>query len=84
MVLPSRKGYFYSISKPNYCLHVSNIYTSSLKLSKYDDQAKLEHTNDGFFEFIYSTDKCIGFLDGNDKYNNEIKMSLNICDKHDD
>ena len=53
-------------------------------MGKSDEQAKLEHTDDGFFELIGLADKCIGFLDMNDTYNNEIKMNLNACAKNDD
>jgi hypothetical protein len=83
-VLPSRKGYFYSIAKPNYCFRISNVDTCSLELGKCDGQAILEHTKDCFFELFGSTDKCIGFLDVSDMYNNEIKMNLNVCAKNDD
>jgi len=80
MVLPSCKGYFYSMAQPNYCLHVSNIDTGSLELGKCDEQSQIRtHWWYGFFELIGSADKCIGFLDVNDMYNNEIKMNLNAC-----
>ena len=41
MVLPSCKGYFYSMAQPNYCLHVSNIDTGSLELGKCDEQSQI-------------------------------------------
>jgi len=76
MVLSSRKGYFYSMAHPDNCLRVDNIETGSLSLGKCDDQAKIEHSDTGFFKSLSSDDKCIGFLDSKDMYNNEIEMNL--------
>ena len=83
MVLPSRKGYFYSMAYPNSCLRVNDKSTGSLSLGKCDDQAKIEHNNDGFFELIGLADRCFGFLNEKDMYNNEIELNLNVCTKND-
>ncbi|OUM58872.1 Non-catalytic module family DOC2, partial [Piromyces sp. E2] len=83
MVLTSRKGYFYSMAHPDYCLRVANVDTGSLELGKCDDQAKMVHDNDGFLTLIESSDKCVGFLNDNDMFNNEIEMNLNTCVKED-
>ncbi|ORX49955.1 hypothetical protein BCR36DRAFT_290666 [Piromyces finnis] len=64
---------------PDYCLQVDDENSGSLALGKCDDQAKLEHTDDAFFKLIGSDDKCIGILDENDMYNNEIELNLNTC-----
>ncbi|OUM56996.1 Non-catalytic module family DOC2, partial [Piromyces sp. E2] len=46
MVLTSRKGYFYSMAHPDYCLRVADVDTGSLELGKCDEQAKMVHDND--------------------------------------
>ncbi|OUM57080.1 Non-catalytic module family DOC2, partial [Piromyces sp. E2] len=79
MVLTSRKGYFYSMAHPDYCLRVADVDTGSLELGKCDEQAKMVHDNDGFLTLIESSDKCVGFLNDKDMYNNEIEMNLNTC-----
>jgi len=81
MVLPSRKGYFYSMSQPNYCLRVSNIDTGSLELGNCDSNAKLEHTTEGIFHLIGNNENCIGLLNGKEINNTEINLSLNNCSK---
>jgi len=83
MVLTSRKGYFYSMAHPDYCLRVSDVDSGSLELGKCDEQAKMVHDNDGFFGLIESNDKCVGLLNENDMYNDEIEMNLNTCTKGD-
>jgi len=83
MVFTSRKGYFYSMAHPDYCLRVSDVDTGSLELGKCDEQAKMVHDDDGFFGLIESSDKCVGFLNDKDMYNDEIEMNLNTCTKSD-
>lgn len=60
MVLLSCKNYFYSLDQPDYCLCVSNVYTSLLELCKCDDQAKLEHTF-LYFKITFLSLKIIKF-----------------------
>jgi len=49
-------------------------YTDSLELGKCDEQPKIIHNDDGFFGWIESSDKSVGFLNVNDMYNDKIEM----------
>ncbi|OUM66170.1 hypothetical protein PIROE2DRAFT_6699 [Piromyces sp. E2] len=60
IVLTSRKGYFYSMAHPHYCLRVVKMLI--LELGKCVDQTKMVYDNDGFLTLIESNGKCVGFL----------------------